>query len=101
MKLIWIGHGGSQGRGGENPEARDAGKPTTGFTLGVPCQELPIKYIVHTDINPTQVVPKGPDLANWLTPHGREAMGGRPFGDGTPPGPTKAGEEVPAAHSAG
>lgn len=44
-------------------------------------------YIVHADINPTQIVPKGPDLANWLTPHGREALGGRPFGDGTPPGP--------------
>lgn len=53
-------------------------------------------YIVHTDINPTQVVPKGPDLANWLTPHGREALGGRPFGDGTPPGPTREGERVPA-----
>ena len=45
-------------------------------------------YIVHTDINPTRIVPKGPDLSNWLTPHGREALGGRPFGDGTPPGPT-------------
>ena len=43
-------------------------------------------YVVHADINPTQVVPKGPDLSNWLTPHGREALGGRPFGDGTPPG---------------
>ncbi|TFV56235.1 glutathione S-transferase family protein [Mycobacterium sp. PS03-16] len=53
-------------------------------------------YIVHTDINPTQVVPKGPDLANWLTAHGREALGGRPFGDGTPPGPTREGERVPA-----
>jgi putative glutathione S-transferase len=42
-------------------------------------------YVVHTDINPTQIVPKGPDLANWLTPHGRESLGGRPFGDGTPP----------------
>lgn len=58
-------------------------------------------YIVHTDINPTKVVPKGPDLVNWLTPHGREALGGRPFGDGTPPGPTKPGEEVPAGHGAG
>ncbi len=48
-------------------------------------------YIVHTDINPTQIVPKGPDLSNWLTPHGREALGGRPFGDGTPPGPTRGG----------
>lgn len=58
-------------------------------------------YIVHTDINPTTIVPKGPDLSNWLTPHGREALGGRPFGDGTPPGPTREGERVPEAHSAG
>jgi len=58
-------------------------------------------YIVHSDINPTAVVPKGPDLANWLTPHGREALGGRPFGDGTPPGPPRDGEAVPAGHSAG
>jgi len=28
-------------------------------------------YVVHTDINPTQVVPKGPDPSVWLTPHGR------------------------------
>ena len=28
-------------------------------------------YVVHTDINPTGVVPKGPDPAVWLTPHGR------------------------------
>jgi glutathionyl-hydroquinone reductase len=42
-------------------------------------------YIVHTDINPTQIVPKGPDTSNWRTEHGREALGGRPFGDGTPP----------------
>ncbi len=58
-------------------------------------------YMVHTDINPTRVVPKGPDLANWLTPHGRESLGGRPFGDGTPPGPTREGERVPAGHGAG
>ncbi|QEN16012.1 glutathione S-transferase family protein [Mycobacterium sp. ELW1] len=58
-------------------------------------------YIVHSDINPTGVVPKGPDLSNWLTPHGREALGGRPFGDGTPPGPTREGERVPAGHGAG
>ena len=32
-------------------------------------------YIVHADINPTRIVPKGPDLSNWLTPHGREAAG--------------------------
>jgi putative glutathione S-transferase len=28
-------------------------------------------YVVHTDVNPTGVVPKGPDPAVWLTPHGR------------------------------
>ena len=42
-------------------------------------------YVVHTDINPTQVVPEGPDLSGWATRHGRDALGGRPFGDGTPP----------------
>ncbi len=57
-------------------------------------------YVVHTDINPTRVVPKGPDESGWLTPHGREALGGRPFGEGTPPGPVAPGEEVPFDHSA-
>ena len=54
-------------------------------------------YVVHSDINPTQIVPKGPDLRGWLTPHFREQLGGRPFGDGTPPGPPKPAEVVPAA----
>ncbi len=54
-------------------------------------------YVVHTDINPTQIVPDGPDLSNWLTPHAREQLGGRPFGDGTPPGPPRPAEVVPAA----
>ncbi|QYG92644.1 glutathione S-transferase family protein [Iamia sp. SCSIO 61187] len=58
-------------------------------------------YCVHTDINPTAIVPAGPDLSGWLTPHGREALGGRPFGDGTPPGPVRPGEEVPPEHRAG
>lgn len=31
-------------------------------------------YVVHTDINPTQVVPKGPDTSGWLTAHGRERL---------------------------
>lgn len=51
-------------------------------------------YIVHADINPTRIVPKGPDLSGWLSPHGRESLGGKPFGDGTPPGPPPAGERV-------
>ncbi|MBF8170159.1 glutathione S-transferase C-terminal domain-containing protein [Streptomyces olivaceus] len=53
-------------------------------------------YQVHTGINPTGIVPLGPDLAGWLAPHHREELGGRPFGDGTPPGPVRAEEEVPA-----
>ncbi|HET8643397.1 MAG TPA: glutathione S-transferase C-terminal domain-containing protein [Pseudonocardiaceae bacterium] len=54
-------------------------------------------YVVHEEINPTGIVPLGPDLSGWRTPHGREQLGGRPFGDGTPPGPPPAGEAVPAA----
>jgi putative glutathione S-transferase len=56
-------------------------------------------YVVHQDINPTRIVPDGPDLSGWLTPHGREELGGRPFGDGTPPPPPRAEERVPAGHN--
>ena len=58
-------------------------------------------YVVHSDINPTQIVPKGPDLSGWLTPHGRETLGGRPVGDGTPPPPPRPDERVPRESSAG
>jgi putative glutathione S-transferase len=57
-------------------------------------------YRVHRSINPSGIVPDGPDLSGWLTPHGREELGGRPFGDGTPPGPPPPGEQVPASPSA-
>jgi len=53
-------------------------------------------YEVHTDINPTGIVPLGPDLSGWATDHGREQLGGRPFGDGTPPGPPPEAERVSA-----
>jgi putative glutathione S-transferase len=56
-------------------------------------------YEVHRDINPTGIVPAGPDLSSWLTPHAREALGGRPFGDGTPPGPPSLDETVPSGHT--
>lgn len=52
-------------------------------------------YQVHTGINPTGIVPMGPDLSGWLSPHGRQDLGGRPFGDGTPPGPVRESETVP------
>jgi putative glutathione S-transferase len=57
-------------------------------------------YIVHEDINPTGVVPRGPELGAWLSGHGREALGGRPFGEGTPPGPGRAGDAVAPGHGA-
>jgi putative glutathione S-transferase len=56
-------------------------------------------YQVHRDINPTGIVPAGPDLSGWLHPHGRDALGGRPFGDGTPPGPPPSDETVPPEHT--
>jgi len=31
-------------------------------------------YVVHRDINPSGVVPQGPDQSVWLTPHGRDRL---------------------------
>ena len=31
-------------------------------------------YVVHTEINPSAIVPQGPDDSAWLTPHGREHL---------------------------
>ncbi|MGJ9440991.1 glutathione S-transferase family protein [Actinotignum sp. GS-2025c] len=65
-------------------------------------------YRVHLDVNPNQIVPLGPDTSGWLSPHGREALGGAPFGGpatrgerSTAPGPVAPGEEVPLAARAG
>jgi glutathionyl-hydroquinone reductase len=58
-------------------------------------------YEVHTDVNPTGIVPVGPDLSGWTAPHGRAALGGHPFGEGTPPGPPLPDEQVPAEHNPG
>jgi putative glutathione S-transferase len=56
-------------------------------------------YCVHDDINPTRIVPAGPDLSGWMSAHKREQLGGRPFGDGTPPPPPPADEQVPTEHT--
>jgi len=58
-------------------------------------------YLVHKNLNPSGIVPDGPDRSGWLTPHHREDLGGRPFGDGTPPGPPPEPERVPASRGAG
>ncbi|POH60954.1 glutathione S-transferase family protein [Arthrobacter glacialis] len=42
-------------------------------------------YVVHEDLNPTRIIPTGPDTSGWSTAHGRESLGGRPFGSGTAP----------------
>ena len=31
-------------------------------------------YVVQSDVNPSGIVPKGPDTSGWLTPHGRERI---------------------------
>jgi putative glutathione S-transferase len=36
-------------------------------------------YVCQDELNPSQIVPKGPDRSVWLTPHGRETLGGKPI----------------------
>jgi putative glutathione S-transferase len=57
-------------------------------------------HCVHRDLNPSGIVPAGPDLAGWLLPHDRDTFGGRPFGDGSPPGPPRPDEVVADSHTA-
>lgn len=57
-------------------------------------------YIVHTDINPTQIVPKGPRLDVLLEPHGREHLPTNTWGEGgTAPEPPLKSEVVDPAHT--
>ncbi|MFJ6793519.1 glutathione S-transferase family protein [Streptomyces sp. NPDC091268] len=73
---------------------------TPGFGDTVDFEDIKRHYhLVHKDINPTGIVPIGPDLSGWLEPHDRASLGGRPFGDGTPPGPVAPAEAVPAGHN--
>jgi putative glutathione S-transferase len=74
---------------------------TPGFGDTVDFQQIKEHYyIVHEDINPTRVVPVGPDLSGWLEPHGRESLADTPpFGDGTPPEAPRPQEVVPPAHT--
>lgn len=59
---------------------------TPGFGDTVNFQQIKDHYyIVHTDLNPTQIVPLGPDTSGWSTAHGRQSLGGSPFGAGTAP----------------
>ena len=59
---------------------------TPGFGDTVDFQQIKDHYyMVHDDLNPTRIVPLGPDPSGWSTAHGRESLGGRPFGNGTAP----------------
>lgn len=70
---------------------------TPGFGDTIDFQQIKTHYyVVHTDINPSQIIPKGPDLSGWLTDHGRESLGGDPFGEGTPPPPVRDDERPPS-----
>ncbi|RNE48355.1 glutathione S-transferase family protein [Corynebacterium alimapuense] len=52
-------------------------------------------FLVHRDINPTGIIPGGPDLSGLATAHGREIFGGSPFAPGTTlPGAMPPGEEL-------
>ncbi|MGK2928700.1 MAG: glutathione S-transferase family protein [Acidimicrobiales bacterium] len=56
-------------------------------------------YEVHRDVNPTGIVPLGPDLDSWLTDPGRTHLCGRPFGNGSPPEPPAPHERVTPDHN--
>jgi putative glutathione S-transferase len=48
---------------------------TPGFGETVDFDQIKAHYYrVHTDVNPTGIVPKGPDPSGWLIPHGREGL---------------------------
>ncbi len=49
-------------------------------------------YQVHRQLNPSGIIPIGPDLSGWATSHDRDRLGGDPFGDGTAPPPPPEGE---------
>ena len=52
-------------------------------------------YFTHSEVNPTRIVPVGPDMSQIAQPHDRDRFGGSPFAPGTTlPGAVPAGEEV-------
>ncbi len=70
--------------------------PPPGFGDTIDFEQVKQHYYgVHASVNPTGIVPKGPDLA-LDDPTRPRGAGGRPFGDGTPPGPPPESERVPA-----
>lgn len=48
------------------------------------------------DLNPSGIIPVGPEPRELLSAHGREDLVGEPFGDGSPPDRPPVSERVPA-----
>lgn len=74
---------------------------TPGFGDTVDFRQIKEHYFaVQQDINPSRIVPAGPDLGNWLDEHDRERLGGSPFAPGaTAPAPVRGDERVAPAHT--
>ncbi|WP_067432434.1 glutathione S-transferase family protein [Nocardioides jensenii] len=48
---------------------------TPGFGESIDFEQIKAHYyVVHRDVNPSGIVPKGPSLEGWHAPHGREAL---------------------------
>lgn len=72
---------------------------TPGFGDTVDFRQIKEHYfIVHEDLNPSRIVPLGPDLAGWMSEHDRGRLGGCPFADGAT-APAPEGERVDPAHT--
>ncbi|WKD57806.1 Glutathionyl-hydroquinone reductase YqjG [Corynebacterium capitovis DSM 44611] len=57
-------------------------------------------FITHAEINPTGVVPVGPDMSWLREPHGRQRLGSSPYAPSTTqPGPIKEVEELKNPHA--
>lgn len=56
-------------------------------------------YLVHRHINPTGIVPRGPELSGWGTDHGRDSLAGEPFGEDTAPSAPPASERISPAEN--
>ncbi len=73
---------------------------TPGFGDTVDFQQIKEHYYeVQTDVNPTRIVPLGPDLSSLLEPHDRDRFESATWGAGTAPGPVPDAEKVDPAHT--
>lgn len=74
---------------------------TPGFGDTVDFQHIKEHYYwVQTDINPTQIVPLGPDMSFIMEPHDRDRFETNTWGDGgTAPEPPKKDEVVDPEHT--